>query len=216
MREVDIAVCGLVSSYCLWKLADNDAMTRSFAIDELATSQASKNIAIAYYYCDYRTQAMQPLALALGNILRMLVEQLSFLPASLRGLFENCRREGRTPLSSELEHHIHTVSSSFSRSFILVDAMDEFSIDDPVQTSEMTKLLDSLAAAGLQILVMSRTLPSPSLTAIHATGTLSAAESDIRTYVAHALHADDSMVDILDSQLEDDISRVVVEQAKGM
>lgn len=215
MREVDIAVCGLVSPYCFWKLADNDAMPSSFAIDELVASQASKNSAIAYYYCDYRTQATQPLALALGNILRMLVERLSFLPASLRGLFENCRREGRAPLPSELEHHIRTVSYSFSRS-ILVDAMDEFNIDNSIQTSEMTKLLDSLAAAGLQILVTSRTLPSPSLTAIHVTGTLSAAESDIRTYVAHALHSDDSMVDILDSQLEDDINRVVVEQAKGM
>lgn len=146
----------------------------------------------------------------------MLVERLSFLPASLRELFENCRREERTPLSSELEHHIRTISSSFSRSFILVDAMDEFSIEDPMQTSEMTRLLDSLAAAGLEILVTSRTLPSPSLRAVHAIGTLSAAESDIRTYVDHALHADDSMVDILDSQLESDISRVVVEQAKGM
>lgn len=94
--------------------------------------------------------------------------------------------------------------------------MDEFSIEDSNQTSRMTKLLDSMAASGLQVLVTSRVMPSPSLTASHVIETLSADESDIRSYVTHALHADDSLVEILDSQLEIDIGNTVVEQAKGM
>lgn len=94
--------------------------------------------------------------------------------------------------------------------------MDEFSIEDTVQTSHMTKLLDTLAESGIQVLVTSRVMPSPSLTTSHVIETLSADESDIRSYVAHALHVDDSLVDILDSQLEADIGNAVVEQAKGM
>ena len=189
---------------------------RSMVIDELKVSQASHDAVIAYYYCDYRTQVAQPLVLALGSILRLLIEQLASLPVSLRELYETCSREDRTPLASELEHIIRSVSSGFSRSFILVDALDEFSIDDSTQTAQFTRLLDSLALASIQVLVTSRTLPMPSLTAKHVIETHSAAERDIRSYVAHALHTDDSMVDILDSTLENDIGSAVVEQAKGM
>ena len=189
---------------------------RSTAIDELKVSQTSHNAAIAYYHCDYRTQVAQPLSLALGSILRLLVEQLASLPVSLRKIYEICCREDRTPLPSELEHIIHGVSSSFSRSFILVDALDEFSIDDSAQTAQFTRVLDRLAVAGIQVLVTSRTLPTPSLTAEHVIESHSAAERDIRSYVAHALHGDDSMIDILDSSLKNDISNAVVEQAKGM
>ena len=98
----------------------------------------------------------------------------------------------------------------------MVDALDEFSIDDSAKTAQFTKFLDSLAVAGIQVLVTSRTLPVPSLTVEHVIESHSAAERDIRSYVAHALHTDDSMVDILDSSLEQDISSAVVEQAKGM
>lgn len=189
---------------------------RSMVIDELKVSQASHDAAIAYYYCDYRTQVAQPLSLALGSILRLLVEQLASLPVSLRELYEICCREDRTPIPSELEQIIHGFSSSFSRSFILVDALDEFSIDDSAQTAQFTRLLDSLAVAGIHVLVTSRTLPTPSLTVEHVIESHSAAERDIRSYVAHALDADDSMIDILDSSLQHDISSAVVEQAKGM
>ena len=189
---------------------------RSMVIDELKVSQASHDAAIAYYYCDYRTQVAQPLSLALGSILRLLVEQLASLPVALRELCETCCREDRTPLPSELEHIIRGASSSFSRSFILVDALDEFSIDSSAQTAQFTKVLDSLAMTGIQVLVTSRTLPTPSLTVEHVIESHSAAERDIRSYVVHALHADDSMVDILDSSLEQDISSAVVDQAKGM
>ena len=211
MWEVDVAVC-VYWGVCV-KLADKN---RSFIADELATLQRKNGSVVAYYYCDYRTQVAQPLSLALGNILRILIERLPSFPATVRELCEKCRREGSVPSPSELEHHIRAISASFSRCFILVDAMDEFSIEDPVQTSQMTKLLDSLAAAGLQVLVTSRVMPSPSLTTSHVIETLSADESDIRNYVAHALHADDSLVDIIDSQLEADIGNAVVEQAKGM
>ena len=56
---------------------------RSMVIDELKISQTSHGTAIAYYYCDYRTHVAQPLSLALGSILRLLVEQLASLPVSL-------------------------------------------------------------------------------------------------------------------------------------
>lgn len=86
---------------------------------------------------------------------------------------------------------------------------DEFSMD-ATQTAQLTRLLDSLAATGVQVLVTSRTLPSPSLIS-NVIETHFAAEPDIRNYVAHALHADDSMVDILDNQLEADVSNTVVD-----
>ena len=185
----------------------------SLIVDELKVLQASDNAPIDYYYCDYRTQVAQPLAFALSHILRLLVERLPFIPKSLRELFEGCRREGRGPLPSELDRLTRSVLPFWPRCFILVDAMDEFSIDAPAQTAQFAKVLDSLASAGAQVLVTSQVSPTPSLSARHIIETRSASKEDIRSFITHELHADDSMVDVLDNQLESDIINTVTEQA---
>lgn len=185
-------------------------------MDELKESHLEEKSAIAYYYCDYRVQEAQPLAVALGGILRLLLERMKSIPPALRDIFEKSRREGRRPLPSELKEILLSVSASFERCFILIDAMDEFSISDIASTPQFILTLDELAASGVEVLVTSRAAPSPPLKTKHTIKTIHANEADIRSYVTHALHADDSLLDILDKTLERDISQTVVEQAKGM
>lgn len=213
MRKIDVGV----SIFATRRKTDLmlTCLPSSLIIDELKGLQASNNAPIAYYYCDYRTQVTQPLTLALGHILRLLVERLSMLPGSLRELFESCHREGRGPSPLELEHLICDVLPCQS-SYILVDAMDEFSVNDPAQTAQFTEVLDSFAVTGARVLVTSRTLPTPSLSASHIVETHTASNSDIRSFVAHELYADDLMVDILNNELEAEIMSTITEQSQGM
>jgi len=185
-------------------------------VDELRTSCIDRNVGIAYYYCDYRVQNASPLTIALGCLLRLLLERIMVIPPLLRDIFEKTRRQGRAPIPSELKDILVSVVTSFERCFILVDAMDEFSISDVGSTAEFIRILDELAAYGAKIFVTSRTRPSPPFTIDHSIATICADEADIISYVAYTLNTDDSLVDILDKSLERDITQTVVEQAKGM
>lgn len=93
--------------------------------------------------------------------------------------------------------------------------MDEFSIEDQTQTTQFIKTLDSLVRAGTSVLVTSRTLPAPGMSRC-VIEQYTAADNDIRSYIAHALHSDESVMDLLDSQLERDITNTVVDCANGM
>jgi hypothetical protein len=185
-------------------------------VDELKESHTGDENAIAYHYCDYRVQDTHPLVAALGALLRLLLERKKIIPPMLRDTFEKSRHEGRKPFPSELKEILFSVTASFEDCFILIDAMDEFSISDTTHLPQFIHTLDELAASGVNILVTSRAPPSPPLKCEHIVETIHANETDISSYVAHALHTDDSLVDILDKSLERDISQTVVEQAKGM
>lgn len=149
-------------------------------------------------------------------MLRSLVESLGSIPDSLMELFERTRREGRAPLPSEFEGMIQSISILFARCYILVDAMDEFSIEEPLQMIQLTRILDRFVDRGMRVMVTSRTLPQYSLTAHCVVEKISAPETDIRSYVCQTLQSDASLTDLLDSKLERDITDTVVEHANGM
>ncbi|OQE41183.1 hypothetical protein PENCOP_c005G07897 [Penicillium coprophilum] len=203
----------------LWLVGDpgcGKSTLLSLAVDELSSSCIDKKAVVAYHYCDYRAHNASPLTAAMGRLLRMLLERSMIIPPILRDIFQKARREGRAPDPSELKCVLISVAGSFDRCFILVDAMDEFSISDAGSTSEFVRILDELAEFGVNVFVTSRAIPSPPLTTGHYIATIRADEADIRSYVAFALSTDHSLIDIIDQSLERDITQTVVEQAKGM
>jgi 6-pyruvoyl-tetrahydropterin synthase len=194
---------------------NTEIVNSSFVVDELNELYAGSNTGISYYYCDYRTRDTEPLILAMRSILRLLTEKLDLFPESLQRLFETSTRKGGFALVSELEIIIHELCSTFSHCFVLVDAMDEFSIENPSQKNQFVKLLDSLAELGAKVLVTSRTSPSTMLSVDHAVEKYSANEADIRAYITETLHKDDSMSELLNSKLETDIGNAITNQANG-
>ncbi|PYI11146.1 ankyrin, partial [Aspergillus sclerotiicarbonarius CBS 121057] len=208
------------STHLLWCVGGpgcGKSTLMSFVVDELKTSSPGPEAAVAYYYCDYRARTTEPLLPALGSLVRTFSEALQSLPRSLQTLFDACRRERRPPMVSELEGILSEICGSLKYPFVLIDALDEFSPGDPAQTTHFACLLDALAQKGARVFVMSRAGPETSLlTPGYAVVNYAADNADIRTHVAHALHTDDSMIALLDSQLEEDISNTIVSQASGM
>src|SRR5207248_2200664 len=97
---------------------------------------------IAYFYCDYRAQSGQTLPLLMANILRQLLAHQIQFPLSLRTLFERCRRDGLPATTSELVDILRGVCVSFNKCFILIDAIDEFDLDDAKRTMDLLQILN--------------------------------------------------------------------------
>ncbi|KAI1359875.1 hypothetical protein F5Y08DRAFT_318569 [Xylaria arbuscula] len=99
----------------------------SIVIDELMTRFENAAFGIAYIYCNFRRKHEQSAEDLLAGLLKQLVEKLPSLPESLTSLYN--RKEKQTPLSppsfDEISTALHSVTSLYSRVFIIVDALVE-------------------------------------------------------------------------------------------
>ena len=88
-------------------------------IDKLCDQKREGGIAVAWLYCDYKTQQEQTAINILGAILKRLVG--SEIPQNIREAF----RDGRRPLLAELKKMLRTAIASSPQVFICIDALDE-------------------------------------------------------------------------------------------
>ena len=96
----------------------------AIVIDYLETKfQNAKNVGIAYLFCDFKLQD-QKLEDLLASFLKHLVEEGS-VPDNVMELFNRCKPKGKRPLLKEILKALCSVISSYSRVFIVVDALDE-------------------------------------------------------------------------------------------
>ncbi|PYH44677.1 ankyrin repeat domain-containing protein, partial [Aspergillus saccharolyticus JOP 1030-1] len=202
--------------WCIGGPGSGKSTIMSLVVDEVKHSRTVPDEAVAYYYCDYRMRTSQPAALVLEYLVKTFVEQLDSLPQSISQLYNNCRRDGRRPKVSELETILNEICSLFRSPFVLLDALDEFSPTNITETRHLIRLLNGLARNGARVFVTSRYRPEPVLEEGSAILEFAADGTDIRRHIMHVLSSDDSMVDILDPQLEEEICSKIVAQAGGM
>ena len=88
-------------------------------IDKLCDQKREGGIAVAWLYCDYKTQQEQTAINMMGAILKRLVG--SEIPQNIREAF----RDGRRPLLAELKKMLKIAIASSPQVFICIDALDE-------------------------------------------------------------------------------------------
>lgn len=190
---------------------------RSLVVDELLSTLRGPSVGIAYVYCDYRAQASQTLSLITANILRQLLAQQTNIPLSLRTVFERSRRDGFPATVSELTRGLRDVCLSFDKCFILIDAIDEFDVNDANRITDLLLSLDDLASRGVKVFITSRALPSNPRLEQHASMvSISAHEADIKAYVSQILREDANISELMDDQLRMEITNKLAIQAQGM
>jgi hypothetical protein len=190
---------------------------RSLVVDELLSTLRGPGVGIAYFYCDYRGQESQKISLITANILRQLLAQQTELPSSLRTLFERCRRDGFSATASELHKILRDVCVGFGKCFILIDAIDEFNVNDANQIRDLLRNLADLASTGVKVFITSRAAPSlQSLVQNVLMINIIAHESDIKAYISQVLKEDTNILEIVDDQLRMEIIDKIASQAHGM
>ena len=190
-------------------------------MDQLHNLRKDRDIAIVYFYCDYREQQAQTPANCARNMLRQLSMQCNAIPASVSEFYQRTRNEVKDPSwYIELQKVLCRVASTFSRCFFVIDALDEAEI-----RSHMPGLLDllgvlrsNITARIPKIFATSRKYASTIQESFHEATkvTITANNEDLRTILANIIADHHDSKYILDDRLKEDVLVSLCASAHGM
>jgi Cdc6-like AAA superfamily ATPase len=178
--------------------------------------QTELAIGIAYIYCNYQRQDKQRLDDLLGSLLRQLSELQPSMPDATTKLYERHKPKRTRPSTDELVAALQSVASSYVRTFIIVDALDECQTSDGCRTRFVKDCFDLQTRCRANLFVTSRFLFS--ITEIFdETPTLEirANPKDVRKYLAGQMFRLPGFVS-RDIGLQEDIIRAIVGAVDGM
>ncbi|OHF01702.1 hypothetical protein CORC01_02893 [Colletotrichum orchidophilum] len=182
--------------------------------------------ALAYFYFNFGSQEQQSVAIMLSSFVKQLCASRPDTPQAIKN-FEGYKTKGERPDTKTLEDALIASSRGFSGVFIVIDALDECSI----QNGERGKLLASLTRIvaampdSLHLFCTSRPEPDISTAITRLLSSTSGNEinlmedttgldGDMSTYIDSVLESDDYRS--WPAELKDDAKRLLIEKADGM
>jgi len=131
----------------------------SIVVDYLSVEfQNDTSIGIAYLYCSFRRQDEQNPTELLSSLLKQLVQGQLSVPESVRSLYERHKDRAR-PSFDEILKVFHAVVADYSRTFIVVDALDECQVSNGVRSKLLSELFRLQAQTGASLFATSRFIP---------------------------------------------------------
>jgi Cdc6-like AAA superfamily ATPase len=114
---------------------------------------------VAYLYCDFRHQHEQKPEDLLASLLKQLVRQQASTPESVKSIYDRHQDKPTRPSFDEILKALHSVVAYYSRTFIIIDALDECQVSCDVLLSAMFAL-----QAQTQINLFATSRPVPEIT----------------------------------------------------
>ena len=180
------------------------------------TFPPEQNVGIAYLYCAYEEQN-QTAANLIASLMKQFIKQLPEPSDSILRLYRLHRERETRPSVTEFSRLLRSEIRQFSKVFIVVDALDEYSEDNGTREHFLAGVRNLLPM--IRLLVTSRYLANiehefrdtPRLE-------IRASEPDIKRYIEGCIKRQLPLADHVrtDSALRDDILNAVVERAGGM
>jgi len=114
---------------------------------------------IAYIYCNFRRKHEQKLNDLMASLLKQLSEAKFSMPNAVKELYEQHKIKHTRPSTDELSKALQAVAASYTRVFVIVDALDECQISDGCQTRFIGECFALQARCGTNLFMTSRFLP---------------------------------------------------------
>lgn len=122
-------------------------------------AQDDKTIGYAYLYFDYKQREMQ----TAENLAAVLLKQLCLcrqaLPQGIEDLHTRHKERRTRPTGQEISSALQSAIASYSRVYILADALDECQENDGCRNAFIGQLFSLQATSGVSIFATSRFLP---------------------------------------------------------
>ncbi|KAJ7112303.1 hypothetical protein C8R44DRAFT_677276, partial [Mycena epipterygia] len=203
--------------WCPGKPGVGKTILSSRVVNHLQRNVLQLGIGVTYIFFDYNQSSSQTPPAIMGSILRQLLIDSPSVPESVKpvhALFTS----GRTRPSglSDLVIALKAQLQLYTRVYLVVDALDEYSANRNNFIAEIRSLMDT---GGLQVLITSRDIS----TIKHQFQNNScinvlAHHEDVCSYIAERMQREERLKTLLngDTSLEQDIVAKVTEKAAGM
>ena len=192
-------------------------MITSIIIDTLCKRfENDGSIGIAYLYCNFRQQQDQKPADLLASLLGQLVQGQPSVPKIVKNLYGLHMVKRMRPSFDEISKVLQSTMASYSRTFIIIDALDECATSDGTRGKFLSEIFKLQAKTGASLFATSRFIPditeefkgSPSLE-------IRANDEDVRRYLdGHMSHLRPFISRKPD--LQEEIKNEIVQAVDGM
>jgi hypothetical protein len=157
----------------------------SIIIENLCTRfQTDSSIGIAYIYCNFKRSHEQKLEDLLLSLLKQLAQGRLSIPDTVRSLYNQHKRWSTRPSIDNISEVLRSVVSSFSKAFIITDALDECQVNDRCRPSFISEIFNLQTKSGANLFATSRFIPE--ITDQFTSGAwleIRASDDDIKRYL---------------------------------
>jgi hypothetical protein len=173
-------------------------------------------IGIAYIYCNFRRQDEQKAESLLASLLRQLCQEQPRLVDSVKTLYDRHRDRRTRPSLDEILGFLQSVAVTYSRVFILVDALDECQISDGCRQKFLSGLFNLQAKCEVNLFATSRSISSIEKEFEGDTMLeIRASEEDVRRYLDGHMFRLPGFV-VRSVELQEEIKTDIVKAVDGM
>jgi hypothetical protein len=192
-------------------------VVRSIVINHLEQEFPPNLVAVAYIYCNYKEKENQTAANLVASLLQQLVQSNAIIAEEITSFVRRHLQKRTRPTLAEWSKFLQFQIRRFSRVFIVIDALDEYSESGGTRDcflNEIRRLQPSV-----HILITSRPISSIESELEGATHLeIRATDSDVRTYLETRIMREGRLRRLLkaDLALQETIIDKIAENAKGM
>ncbi|KFZ16434.1 hypothetical protein V501_02227 [Pseudogymnoascus sp. VKM F-4519 (FW-2642)] len=189
----------------------------SIVVDYLhANFQKDLNIGIAYLYCNFRQQDEQSAEGLLASLLKQLAQGLYPLPESVKSLYDSHKERRTRPTINEISSTLQSVAALYSRSFIVVDAIDECQASDGCRMKLLTEIFALQSKSRANIFSTSRCIPEIEVQFKNNMRLeIQASDHDVQRYLDGHMSELPTCV-LRNSELQGEIKAAIVKAVSGM
>lgn len=116
-------------------------------------------IGIAYIYCNFRRKEEQKIDDLMASLLKQLAMCQASLPSSVKDLYDQHNFKRTRPSLDEIVKSLQAVADTYSRVFIIVDALDECQISNGCRPKLIKNMFDLQANTNTNFFATSRPIP---------------------------------------------------------
>lgn len=172
-----------------------------------------RSVGIAYLYFNFWRQDESKVEELFANLLKQLAQRPSSLPKHVRDLYDRHTENRTRPSLHEITKCLESVIKTFSRVFIIIDALDECATDNHCQVKFIAELF-KLPSYGANVFATSRFIPEVTDKFDKSTWLeIRAVDDDVRAYVAAQIVQSES--DIL-KEMREKAMMGIADAADGM
>jgi Cdc6-like AAA superfamily ATPase len=188
----------------------------SVIINFLNTKFKSNDIGVAFLYCSYKEQTKQTPLNLIAHLLQQFLVRRSAVPDELRSLYNSHINKISRPSLKECSKMLHREVGRFSKTFIIIDALDEYTERDGAKDTFLNELRQ--LHPNVRLLVTSRNMCPSAWDFKIEHLEIRASDDDVGRYVKYRISESSQLAGFVKKcpSLEDEMVTTIVEKAKGM